>query len=429
MTLGRCTKTVLLALAVLCVLTTQASLATGQETQFGRIIQVPLSRSNPSLGKRSLYFEFGAPYDKSKPVILVIADGQQFYVRKDSVKALQEKLFGDAFNVVGIVTRGSTPEFIQAALDNKGQPDWLKAWQIFNSEQWIDDIDAVRKAIVGEHGRVFLYGRSGGAYLVHEYLTRHGDHVLRAFTQSAVNPFIVHDLGIGLDRFWSELSSEDSKLQPLLLGALEQHPDERIKILMTLQRQHFYVSADKIAAARADLIRVLAKGAMSDYERARKDYEVDDVIKMSESNDIVPQNVRVLELIYPSGAFQSLGDGAIYPLIETQHHFLEPLISLLNTGRIPAPSFDDSAAHKSQTEVFILAGRWDEAVDYRTSIAFAYGYPKHELFIADDNHVFSKLSEGGADTQLLRSFFHGGLGSSEFQNAIKNATQFRWVER
>ena len=423
----RFNKTVLLFLAVFCILISDTLLASGQ-IELGRTIQVPLSRDR-ALGERSLYFEFGAPYDNRKPVILVIADGQQFYVRKDSVKALQEKLFGDAFNVVGIVTRGSTPEFIQATLGPKGQPDWLKAWQIFNSDQWIDDIETVRKAIVGEHGSVFLYGRSGGAYLVHQYLAKYGEHVLRAFTQSAVNPFIVHDLGIGLDRFWSELGMQDSKLQSLLLNALAQHPDERIKILMTLQRQHFYVSADKINAARTDLIQALAKGEMSTYETARKEYEVDDVVKMSESSDIIPQNIRVLELIYPSGAFQSLDDGALYPLIETQHYFLEPLLSLLNAGQIQLPRFDDSAAHKSQTEVFILAGRWDEAVDYRTSIAFAYGYPKHQLFIADDNHVFSKLSETRVDRQLVQSFFKGGLGSPEFQKEISNAKQYRWIEQ
>jgi hypothetical protein len=76
-----------------------------------------------------------------------MADGQQVYVRKESVKALQDKLFGSAFNVVGIVTRGSTPEFIQSTLAPTGKPDWLKAWQVFNSDQWLDDIEAVRKAV------------------------------------------------------------------------------------------------------------------------------------------------------------------------------------------------------------------------------------------------------------------------------------------
>jgi hypothetical protein len=96
--------------------------------------------------------------------VFIIADAQQFYVRRGEVANLKRALFGDAFNVVGIVGRGFSQEFIRAALDAHGQPDWIQAWQIFNSEQWIDDIDAVRRKVVGNNGKIILYGRSGGAF-------------------------------------------------------------------------------------------------------------------------------------------------------------------------------------------------------------------------------------------------------------------------
>lgn len=156
----------------------------------GDTIPVPLAYENPAMGKAPLTFEFGAPFDRSKPVVLVIADGQQFSVRHGAMKALQESTFGNSFNVVGIITRGTTPDFIKASLNQDGNPNWLKAWQIFNSNEWIEDIESVRKVLVGDSGTVDLYGRSGGAYLVHQYLAKHGEHVARAFTQSAVNPSI-----------------------------------------------------------------------------------------------------------------------------------------------------------------------------------------------------------------------------------------------
>lgn len=222
---------------------------------LGRTIQVPLDYDHPSLGSAPLYFELGARFDPQKPVVLVIADGQQYFIRRGGIVELQRSLFGDAFNVVGLVTRGSTPEFIQAALGGDGKIDWRKAWQIFNSEQWIRDIESVRKSLLGEHGKIMLYGRSGGAYLVHQYLAEYGEHALRAFTQSPVIPRIVADLEIHYDHFWSELGVQNPQLQTALRTWLDRTSDEeRNKALITLQRQHFYVSGDQLLHERENLI-------------------------------------------------------------------------------------------------------------------------------------------------------------------------------
>lgn len=400
----------------------------GQSPTPGRTINVPLDYRNTQLGQAPLYLEFGAPYEKSKPTIFIIADGQQFYVRRGAVAQLQQALFGDAFNVVGIVTRGSTQEFIKATLDGSGQPDWAKAWRIFNSEQWINDIESARRSVLGDKGKVLLYGRSGGAYLIHQYLAKYGAHVQRAFTEAPVNPLLNRELNIPLDNFWEELGAQDPSLQTALRQALKRHAGERIGILLALQRQHFYVAADKLPAARAELIRTLADGDMRKYEQAKKEYEVEGVMKLSQSPEIIPQDVRVLELIYPSGAFQRLGGEGIYPLLETQHHFIKPLITLLAEGKINSPAFDTLRAHSVAAEVFVLAGRWDEAVDYRTAIALAYLYPHHHLFIADDNHVFAKLTESGTSSRLIQAFMKFGLDGPEFKSALNASKARRWTE-
>jgi hypothetical protein len=399
-----------------------------QAPALNRTISVPLDYKTPLLGHATLSFELGAPYDKSKPTLFIIADAQQFYVRHGAVAQLQQTLFGDAFNVVGIITRGSTQEFINAAFNKNKQIDWTKAWRIFNSEQWVEDIESVRRSVVGSGGKIFLYGRSGGAYLVHQYLAKYGTHVRRAFTQTPVNPFLNRELHISLDKFWEELGTQDRSLQAALGQALKQHPDERIGILLALQRQHFYVAADKLPAARAKLIRSLAEGDMRNYKQAEKEYEVEGVLKLSQSPEIIPQNVRVLELIYPSGAFQKIGGEAVYPLLETQHYFLQPLLTLLAEGKIAVPAFDTSPAHSLVTEVFVLAARWDEAVDYRTAIAFAYLYPHHHLFIADDNHVLARLANSGASNRLAQAFMKSGLNAPGFESALDASKAYRWSE-
>jgi hypothetical protein len=159
-------------------------------------LQVPLIYEEPSGGTAVLSLDYGAPFDPRKRTVLVIADGQQFYVRSGVMKELKQSTFGDTVNVVGIVTRGTTPAFINATLGANGKPDWIKAWKVFNSSQWIHDVEAARIALVGKQGRIDLYGRSGGAYLVHQYLSKYPEHVDRVFTQSAVIPSLNAELGI-----------------------------------------------------------------------------------------------------------------------------------------------------------------------------------------------------------------------------------------
>ena len=397
-------------------------------TTLGRTIQVPLDYQKPNLGKGSLYFELGAPFDKSKPVVFIIADGQQFYVTRGTIANWQKSLFGPDFNVVGIVGRGFSESFTRAALDKNGQPDWFRAWQIFNSAQWVEDIESVRQKLVGKNGRVLLYGASGGATLVHEYLMKYGSHVARAYTESAAAPVLNRELGISIDRFWYELGTEEPGLQPMLLNALKQHPTERTSILMTLQRQHFFVPAEKLSASRAEFIRALANNDMQYLEAVKKEYQVDAILGLFKSQTGMPISVRELEFIHPTGAFERLREDRVDPYIESEFVFLKPLVNLIKAGKIPAPGFNLSAGHSANTEVFILAGRRDEAVDYRTSIALAYSYPVHHLFITDDNHVFAKLNASGLHTTLIRAFLRYGLDSSELRDTLMRAEPYRWKE-
>ena len=395
---------------------------------LGRTIQVPLDYEKPKLGKGSIYFELGAPFDQSKPVVFLIADGQQFYVTRGSIANWQKSIFGPDFNVVGIVGRGFSESFTKAALDPNGQPDWSRAWQIFNSGQWIEDIESVRKSVVGKNGKILLYGASGGATLVHEYLMKHGSHVARAYTESAAAPILNCELGISIDRFWDELGAEEPGLRPMLLNALKQHPTERTGILMALQRQHFFVPSEKLSTARAELIRALAKDDMKYLESAKKEYQVDAILGLFNSQTGMPISVRELEFIYPTGAFEKLREDRVDPYLESESVFLKRLVDLIKAGKIRPPGFNLSAGHNVNTEVFILAGRRDEAVDYRTSIALAYGYPRHQLFLADDNHVFAKLSASGLHTTLLRTFLKYGFDSSELKDILMRAEAYRWKE-
>jgi hypothetical protein len=411
------------ALATLTGIDLRAEAAAAPTT---RTILVPIDRSAAQSRSAALTLDLGAPLDPRKPTVIVVEDGQQFYVRKGAMAALRQSLFGNTVNVVGLVPRGSTDAFVRAALDAEGRPDWRKAWRIFNSNEWIEDIETTRASIAGASGPIYLYGRSGGAYLVHQYLAKYGNRIARAFTQSAVDPQLNRELGIPLDTFWDELGHQDASLQPKLLQALRRAPNDRTAILLALQRQHFFVAPADLPAARAKLITTLARGDRRTLQADRKAYQVDDVLRRASSNDIIPQDVRVVELLYPAGAFDEARKPGVHPLTQSQSYFTKPLLDLIGARAIAAPAFSLAPAHTTQTEVFVLAGYEDEAIDYRTSIALAAAYPRHTLFIADDNHVFERLVKAHQDRAIVQSFFRYGLESPELQRTLNAAAPYRW---
>src|SRR5579875_3567977 len=115
---------------LLCIASAEA-----QHITVPMSISVPLSYEEPALGTAKLTLDYAAPFNPAKRTVLVIADGQQFYVRSGAMTDLQKSTFGGAVNVVGIVTRGTTPAFIEATLGSDGKADWLKAWKVFNSSE------------------------------------------------------------------------------------------------------------------------------------------------------------------------------------------------------------------------------------------------------------------------------------------------------
>jgi len=394
----------------------------------GHEIDVSLDHSNPDLGTGSIYYEFGRPYDEAKPVVIVISDAQQFYIREGEVAKFQERWFGDSFNVLGIVGRGTSPEFIQATLGDDEKPDWIKAWKIFNYSQWLADIDAVRQTVLGADGQILIYGESGGAMLAHQYLAEYGRHVSRAFTRAVVNPYIVGQLGLNSDRFWKEIGEHDPDLHLELKKALQRYDAERDVLVMTLQRQNFFVPPDQIGDARAELIRALAKGNDDYYAKVRQEYEVDAVQEVMSSSEAIPIRVRLFEFLSPTGAQERMEGPELYPDYEVQVNISGPLIDLADSGKISPATFPFRNLHILESEVFVLTGRWDHVVDYRSSIALAASYPKGYLFLADDDHMFKGFEESGLLAPLIQRFLHNGLGSMEFQDAANKAAPHRWRE-
>jgi pimeloyl-ACP methyl ester carboxylesterase len=399
-----------------------------KDNQIGFECEVPLDHKNPEFGSGKIYYEFGQPYQSSKPTVIVISDAQQFYIRQGEVSKFQERWFGSSFNVLGIVGRGTSPDFLQIVLNEDESTDWIKAWNIFNYQQWLGDIEAVRKSVLGDEGKVLIYGESGGAMLAHQYLAEYGQHVSRAFTRAVVNPYLVGQLGLNSDRFWKEVEEFDPELLKELDIVLERYSSTRPMVVMTLQRQNFFVPPDQLGAARAKLIKALAAGDDDYFAKVRQEYEVDAVQEVMNSSEAIPIRVRLFEFLAPSGAFERMGGSELYPDYEVQINISGPLIDLHRANKISLNDFPFRNLHKLTTEVFLLAGRWDHVVDYRSTISLASRYLNHHLFLANDDHMFKKFEESGLLVPILVNFFEFGLTDSKYQTALEKASPHRWRE-
>jgi pimeloyl-ACP methyl ester carboxylesterase len=389
---------------------------------------VPLDHEKPGGPAVDLYYEFGAPYDRALPTVLVVGDGQQFYLRRGALKEIQEKFFGPGLNVVGLVGRGSDPAVAPLALGPDGKPDWEKAWRLFRAAQWIEDLDALRVRLVGRKGRVLLFGQSGGALLAREYLARHGDRVARAATVVPPEPFLVGEFGLATDRFWEEIGAAGPGLRETMRQVLTLYGSDRITLALTLQRQNFFVPPDQIQAERRRLLEALAAGDTDAYSRARAAYQVEEVKALLDLTDGVPARVREYELFQPSGGLARLEDDAFHPDLEVQRAFAAPLLELQRQGRIPAPALDRRAFARLDAEVLVIAGRRDHTVDYRTAMAAATGYRNGRLFLAADDHMLGRLKEGGHLRDLVGAFLRGGFDSAGFRAAETAAAKHRFVE-
>lgn len=388
-----------------------------------RSIEVPFLYEQPARGKFVLRYEIGRKFEASKPTILVIADGQQFYVRKGFIAPLQDELFGEGFNVVGILGRGSNQDLKKDLSRSDNHLDWLHAYELLKSEEWVDDIESVRKDVVGMNGGVLLYGRSGGGLLVHQYLVKYPAHVRGVFTQAAVNRFVDAEFGLNSDDFWDEIGAFDKKLQSLLLAVLEHHRTERNKIMLLLQRQNFFVPAGKIQDERSHLIHVLAEWDENEIGALAKQYQVDAVLANLETRDPAT-SVRLFELFAPVLSHQRKGNqNRISPDIEVGMIFGAPLISLLSKGEIKMPTMDLDALHRVSADVYMLAGRFDHTADYRSQMVLAAHYPKHRLLLVRDDHDFLELNKTGLYPLLVQSALAEGIHGPQKQG-IESRLEF-----
>jgi hypothetical protein len=385
-----------------------------------RMARVPFDHYRPAEGTFELEYLLAGPFQPGNPTVMVLADGQQFYVRQDLWAGWHDR-FGPAINVVGIAGRATAPDLQKRVGIPRGD-EWIEAYRLLRYEQWIADADVVRRQLVGPEGKVMLYGASGGARLVHEYLSRFGHHASHVFTRASVFTYLDAEFGLRSDRFWDEISVEERALLTDLLGRTEQ----REEIAKLFQRQNFFVPAERIGQARHQLVLDLAADRKEVIAKLRDEYQIN-AIEQLQASPLGPAIiVRLYEFFAPIAHHFVPRSAVLRPDLEVSELTSRPLMDLNRAGRIPPPKVDLAALHKVQADTVMLAGRYDHTADYRTQIALASHYPRRRLVILDDNHNFAKLGEmEGMNRALLEGARHG-IDSPQFAATLQALDPLIW---
>ncbi len=391
-----------------------------------RYVEVPLDHENPELGTFTLYYELSSNFAHDQRTVFFIVDSQQYAHGAD--RTVREYDFSDSLNLVLIEYRGRTHSPIDVRTPD-GSVDWEKAYRLLASHQAVEDIEAVRRDLFSDapETRIQLYGRSGGGYLVHEYLSKYPTRAARAFTRAAPNPLILKMQGNPESRsFVNSLDAIDLSLRGKLRAVLDSETVAPLELLwLLLQLPYADPSAPEL---QARIIDELHQGNTSTYQEyhARPRYDLAGQLRSPalERQMGVGMFLRPLECDGP----YLLGPAPDYvdPIYTTMRYVSAQFVALIEEQGLPRPEYPSLESFgRVETEVFYLAGRHDHMSPWSIAVELDRWFPNYQYFIADDTHTMSEHPE--CYTKLRNVFFLHGLGSSELEETMASPPCAEWT--
>lgn len=396
---------------------------TGEALSF--TVEVPADHERPESGRIPLGCEWGAAPVRGRPTVIAVADAQQYYVRPGGAARLQAEVFGREINLLTIVGR-SRSEALGRLVTGPGGVDWRTAYRLLNWTQWARDLASVIRRLKLAGDGFGLYGRSGGALLIHQYLTLYPQSRARVFVQAAVNHELDVRWGVGGDRFWGEFSASDPARARELLAWVGRNPQHRRNLILIFQRQHFFETLEALPAARLAAAKAFLEGDAAAIADMRARYQIDAIERTRGGIEGVGGAVRVYEFAAPRADPRGV-PGPLAPTHEANFHYAYPLAE---PGYRPAvPAADWSRLRDQAAEVLQVAGRHDHTCDYRTQIGLNGLTRNSRLVILDDDHVFKRWAATKAQPRFVQTYFLKGGASPEFQREIAALGDLRWSER
>lgn len=394
---------------------------------YHRQIEVPIDHENKEQGTFLLFYELSKNFDYSRPTIFYIQDSQQGAQPGSLDQLVQQGRFDTTFNYVRHEPRGRQYSYIDMNNED-GSTDWKKVYRLMSSRQHVEDIEMVRRDLFKDHpeAKVYMWGRSGGAYLVQEYLVKHTDTIDRAFIRNTPNPTIMANLGNPESRVLiNNLNAIDTTLHSKLKAVLDRETVPRLNLLWLLLQIPY--GNENPAEKQAALVSELYAGNMTLYnqylQNKRNDYS-----ELSKRMNAIRKQmgpgllVRPIEcdsyLLGPKPAW-------IDPVYSCLRDLSRPIIELVETKKVAPPVYPALEDYRAiKTEVFCLMSKRDHMSPYRIGIELGKYIKNYQLFIADDNHLLTLHAE--CYPALRSAFFKYGTNSKGLQQEMQDIKCVSW---
>lgn len=400
------------------------------EDFHNRSIELPIDYENPKAGTFSQYYQLSSNFDFNRPTLFFFQDIAQRHGIPGEVDDLAKRYhFFDDFNVVYYQIRGRQYSFIELR-NPDGSVNWEKAYTLLSSDLVIEDIECIRRDLFKKKPdtKIFVYGRSGGGFLIQRYLAKYSDYVKRAFIRAAPNSIIMKQMGHPEAKyFYNTLAGIDKTLYTKLKTILKNKivPDYQ---LFWILRNIPYASKNPGEELKR-LITDLFNGSKKIYQQylEKRGFDFSKMIKAEKDMSLrdigmifCPMEVSPEYMVNPDPEF-------IDPFYECLKKLSEPYIKLIKEKKVAIPTFPPLETFRDvKTEVFYLAGRHDHVSDYRIGIELGKYFKNYELFIADDNHTMSIHKK--CYPVLRNTFFKYGIGSKKLQEVRNSLNCKEWKQ-
>ena len=396
---------------------------------YNRNIDLPIDYGNPDEGTFPLYYQLSSNFDFNRPTIFFFQDSQQNFGEPGKVDDLAKSYqFDESFNLVRFQHRGRKYSHIEVENED-GTINWEKVYRVLSSKQVVEDIERVRQDLFSKDldTKIYLYGRSGGGYLVQEYLAKYSKHVERAFIRCAPNPLIMEKLGYFESKhLLNSLNAIDTTLHTKLKTVIGKKIVPQLQLLWLLMRLGYqHQDPGHIQAKIINELYVNIKDTYNSYlQKKGFDYEKVKVNEAMKNQMGLGMYLRPIECdgIYLLGPPPEYID----PIYYCFRDLASQIIRLIEEKIVPPPTFSSlNNLREIKTEVFYLAGKNDHMSPYQIGIELGNYIQNYELFIANDNHLFLKHKDC---LPLLRNaFFKFGIGSEQLQDARNSLQCEEWV--
>jgi len=364
----------------------------------GRRIEVPLNWADPSEGTFSLYYEVDSAYDPGRPTVMVPCDPQQSESWEGAADRMRRDM-GIEDNVVVFQYRGTHA----SAIPRLGN-DWVAAYRWLHTRNGVEDMDAVRRDLLGDDGVLRLAGGSGLAMMGLMYLVTYHRHVDRAFLMG-----LYHQAAAGcraVEEFLDDFLARHG-LQDAFAAAMAEGRARKRQLFHLLQRL-LYSDQDK---ARR-LVAEVGAGDLSLYRsESERLGDVDEFI--AEVQRRWPQTVVFMyETNVPPP------DGRVDGINEPFLAMGAPLWDLARQGLVPDEHMDVRGLGAVGTDVLLVAGTRDQVCPIELMTSIYDDMPAARLLVLHAYHCLVRQPERRA--RLLNTFFRFGGASEALRDLLRS---------